>query len=217
MIEITPGYLMARNSKKILILFAHPSPERSEANLPLFNASKSIDGVTAVDLYAEYPNFRIDIEKEQQRLLDHDILVFLFPLYWYSTPALLKEWQELVLEYGFAYGVEAKALRGKTFFCALTAGGSEKAYQTDGYNHFTIREILIPLEQMANNAGMNYLAPFALFGARTVVEDNRIDKHVEDWVKLLTVLCEDRLDLRRAAEQAKINDELESLIIKEEA
>ena len=93
---------MSASQKKVLILFAHPSQNRSEINVPLFNASKGFDHVTTVDLYAEYPNFRIDIDKEQQRLRDHDVIVFMFPLYWYSTPSLLKEWQDLVLEYGCA-------------------------------------------------------------------------------------------------------------------
>lgn len=208
---------MPDQPNKILVLLAHPSPERSEVNLPLYHVAKSIENVTAVDLYAEYPNFRINVEKEQQRLKEHDILIFLFPLYWYSTPALLKEWQELVLEYGFAYGVEAKALQGKWFMCALSAGGSEKAFQTDGYNHFTIREILIPLEQMAGNAGMNYLSPFAVFSSRTAVDEGRIEQYISDWKKLLIALRDGRLDLPNAAGVAKINDYLDDLIVKEDA
>ena len=66
---------------KILILFAHPSQHRSEINLPLIQASSSVEDVTVVDLYAEYPDYCIDIEREQQRLREHDIIVFMFPLY----------------------------------------------------------------------------------------------------------------------------------------
>ena len=152
---------------RVLILFAHPSQERSEVNLPLYRASAGREGVTRVDLYGDYPDYRIDINREQQRLLEHDIIVFMFPLYWYSTPSLLKEWQDLVLEYGFAYGSDGTKLHGKTFLCALTAGGPADAYRVDGFNHFTIRELLQPLEQTAHLTGMNYLPPFALFGSRT--------------------------------------------------
>jgi putative NADPH-quinone reductase len=67
---------------KVLILFAHPSQSRSEINIPLFNAS-NIQGVTLVDLYNEYPNYRINIQREQKRLVEHDIIIFIFPLYWY--------------------------------------------------------------------------------------------------------------------------------------
>lgn len=199
-------------NKKVLVLFAHPSPERSEINLPLFKAAQQIDGVTTVDLYAEYPTFRIDIDKEQQRLREHDVVIFLFPMYWYSTPSLLKEWQDLVLEYGFAYGPEGDELYEKRFMCALTAGGSEKAYQAEGYNHFTIRELLQPLEQTAALTGMTYLAPFALFGSRTAVEENRIEEHIEQWQRLLIALHYDQIDLQVATSLNKINDDLESVI-----
>ena len=175
---------------RVLILFAHPSLHRSEVNRHLLEASKGHEQVTVVDLYSEYPTFLIDIEREQQRLRDHDVVVFMFPLYWYSTPSILKEWQDLVLEYGFAYGPGGTALHGKQFMCALSAGGAEKAYHADGYNHFTIRELLQPLEQTASLTGMRYLPPFALFGARTATEEGRLNDHIAQWQQLLTALTQ---------------------------
>ncbi|MEZ9232353.1 NAD(P)H-dependent oxidoreductase [Vibrio amylolyticus] len=191
--------------KKVLVLYAHPSQHRSEVNQLLYNKASTIPNVTAVDLYALYPTFDINIDSEQQRLKEHDIVIFQFPLYWYSTPAILKEWQDLVLEYGFAYGHDGNELEGKTFFCAITAGGKADAYQSDGYNHFTIRQLLQPLEQTASLTGMNYLAPFALFGSRTALEENRIADHVEQWATLLRDLSEDNIDLEKAAKAEKLN------------
>ena len=199
---------------KILILFAHPSHQKSEVNVPLFKESLTVEDVTIVDLYAEYPNFRINIDKEQQRLVEHDIIVFMFPLYWYSTPAILKEWQDLVLEYGFAYGSTGKALHGKQFFCALSAGGSVHAYRSEGYNHYTIRELLHPLEQTAVLTGMKYIAPFALFGSRTAVEENRIGQHVKDWRRVLMAMRDGRFDFEIAKDLPKLNPYL-SLLIKD--
>jgi len=193
------------SKKRVLVLFAHPSLHRSEVNKPLFEQAQQVDGVTTVDLYAEYPTFNINIDKEQKRLDEHDVIVFQFPLYWYSTPAILKEWQDLVLEYGYAYGTDGNALLGKSFLCAITAGGKEDAYQSEGYNHFKIRELLHPLEQTASLCGMNYLAPFALFGARTALEENRIDQHIELYHQLLTGLVEDRIDIEHANQVDKLN------------
>jgi len=132
--------------RRILVLFAHPSLDRSEANQPLVEATARVDGVTLVDLYAEYPTFEIDVDREQSRLTSHEVICFMHPLYWYSTPAILKEWQDLVLEYGFAYGTGATALHGKVFFNGLTAGGPESAYCAAGFNHFTNRcyPVLMP-------------------------------------------------------------------------
>jgi putative NADPH-quinone reductase len=185
---------MTQSRSNVLILFAHPAQSKSEANAPLFKAAQAIDGITCVDLYGEYPDYRINIDREQQRLREHDVIIFQFPLYWYSTPSILKEWQDLVLEYGFAYGAQGTALHGKKFLCAITAGGSEKAYHADGFNHFTIRELLQPLEQTANLTGMRYLPPFALFGSRTASEEGRVSEHVERWRQLLTRLQADGID-----------------------
>ncbi len=198
--------------RRILILFAHPSLDRSEANAPMAAAARRLDGITFVDLYAEYPGSEIDVDREQQRLLAHQVVCFQHPLYWYSTPAILKEWQDLVLEHGFAYGTGGTALHGKVFFCAITAGGAAAAYCAQGYNHFTIRELLRPLEQTALLCGMTYLPPFALFGARTAVEEGRIGAHVADWMRVLTGLRDGRLDIARAASQPRLNHDLDGLL-----
>ena len=193
-------------SARILILFAHPSLHRSEANLPLVDASKTVDDVSVIDLYAEYPDYCIDIDREQQRLREHDIVVFMFPLYWYSTPSILKEWQDLVLEYGFAYGHDGRELQGKRLLCAITAGGSEHAYRANGYNHYSIRELLRPIEQTATLCGMVYLPPYALFGSRTALEEGKIDAHVDRWLQILDCLRQDQVDPGLAAGAEKLNE-----------
>ncbi len=207
--------VLSKPVRRILLLLAHPSLDRSEVNRPMADAVVDIDGMTVVDLYAEYPDFQIDIDREQQRLLEHDVIVFQHPLYWYSTPAILKEWQDLVLEHGFAYGAKGTALHGKIFFNALTAGGIEAAYCAEGYNHFTIRELLHPLEQTAVLCGMTYLPPFALFGSRSAVEEGRIGRHVADWMLVLKALRDDRLDIATAQNLPTLNSDL--TVILEEA
>ncbi|QFU76922.1 flavodoxin family protein [Halioglobus maricola] len=202
---------MTDRGKRILILFAHPSPDRSEVNVPLAETSTEHSAVTFVDLYREYPDLRIDIDREQQQLREHDVIVFMFPLYWYSTPAILKEWQDLVLEYGFAYGAEGRELHGKTFLCAITAGGTENAYHREGFNHFEVRELLVPLENTAGLTGMHYLPPYVLFGARTAVEEGRVSEHIAGWQRLLDALAANTLNLKRAAGSNTLNDELAAI------
>ena len=89
--------LTMENTRRVLILFAHPALEKSRLNRELIAAAAEVDGVTVHDLYELYPEFQIDVPGEQQLLLDHDIIVLHHPLYWYSSPALLKEWEDLVL------------------------------------------------------------------------------------------------------------------------
>ena len=190
---------------KILVLFAHPTAHRSEVNLPLMRATAGHDHVTVVDLYGEYPDLNIDVDREQQRLRHHDIIIFMFPLYWYSTPAILKEWQDLVLEYGFAYGHDGTALHGKRLLCAITAGGLEEAYRQHGYNHYTIRELLRPIEQTATLCGMIYLPPYALFGSRTAVEDGRLSTHIDCWRRILEDLVEEQTPISTLTAADKLN------------
>jgi glutathione-regulated potassium-efflux system ancillary protein KefG len=197
---------MDQSTQKVLVLFAHPAQASSEVNLHLFRDASATPSVTAVDLYYDYPDFNIDIEREQQRLLEHDTIIFLFPLFWYSTPSILKEWQDLVLEYGFAYGQGGSALQGKKFLCAITAGGKEEAYQSDGFNHFTIRQLLQPLEQMARITQMAYIAPFALFGSRTAQEEKRIETHRQKWQQLLNMLVNDTLNMSKATRLENLAD-----------
>ena len=197
---------------KVLILFAHPLLHRSEVNLPLYEASKGIDNVKVVDLYETYPDLQIDVEYEQKQLLEHDVIIFQFPMYWYSTPAILKQWQDLVLEHNFAYGKEGTALRGKLFQCLVSAGGSCAAYQTSGYNHFSIRELLRPLEQTANLTGMQYLAPFVLFSARSAFEEGRLEKHTENWTDYLTALTRENVNIERASIAEFINESIVEIL-----
>jgi putative NADPH-quinone reductase len=195
-----------------LVLFAHPRPDRSEVNVVLADAARKVDGVTVVDLYADYPTFEIDVEREQQRLLDHDIIVFQHPIYWYSCPALLKEWQDLVLEYGFAYGEGGTALEGRVLVNAVTAGARREVYSRDGGYAHELRDFFAPFEQTAKLCRMRYLPPFALYAAGHAVEEGRLEEHVRDYTTLLGALVEERLDLDRAAEQNTLSDRLDTLL-----
>jgi len=102
------------------------------------------------DLYETYPDFLLDVPAEQARLNAHEVIVLQFPLYWYSCPALLKEWIDLVWQHGYAYGHEGRALQGKTLACACSTGGRDSAYGPFGSNQFTIDEFLRPFEATAH-------------------------------------------------------------------
>ncbi|RYE35767.1 MAG: NAD(P)H oxidoreductase, partial [Sphingobacteriales bacterium] len=89
---------------RVLILFAHPAFEKSRVHRPMVKQVLKLEGITFHDLYESYPDYDIDLDREQELLLRHDVIVFQHPFYWYSCPAILKQWQDLVLEHGWAYG-----------------------------------------------------------------------------------------------------------------
>jgi glutathione-regulated potassium-efflux system ancillary protein KefG len=149
---------------RVLILFAHPALERSRVHRRLIAEIPTGPDVTFHDLYEAYPRLDIDVEHEQKLLLEHDVIIFQHPFYWYSTPPILKQWQDLVLQHGWAYGSKGTALQGKTFLSAISAGAGEGAYCSAGYNRFTVRQLLAPVEQTAQLCGMRFLPPFVVFG-----------------------------------------------------
>jgi len=149
----------------VLVLFAHPALEKSRINAVLIEAVRNLPGVTFRDLYEEYPDFGIRPEVEQELLLRHDTIVLHHPFYWYSSPAILKEYQDLVLQHGWAYGAGGEALNGKAVLQVITTGGRESAYQPGGINRFTMREMLVPFEQTVRLCGMDYLPPFIVHGS----------------------------------------------------
>jgi len=156
---------------KILVLFAHPKRQASVVQRAMLRSIEGLDGVTIADLYAEYPDLDIDVAREQQRLLDHDLIVLQHPFYWYSSPAILKEWQDLVLENGWAYGPGGTRLAGRFLMSAVSAGGSEAAYRSEGRNRFSIMELLAPFNQTAYLCSMAYLTPFVIYAGRRMTTE----------------------------------------------
>lgn len=183
---------------KVLLYYAHPGHRFSQVNTALWDAAQGVEGITSVDLYATYPRFNIDIDHEQERLVEHDVILFQYPLFWYATPSLVKEYLDLVLEHGFAYGSEGTKLAGKAMGIAISAAGPEDAYTTEGYQHYPLRTFTTPMEQTARLCKMTFIAPYVMYGALKAPSEGRLDGHVAGYVRLLELLRDGRLDLNAA-------------------
>ncbi len=183
---------------RLIVYYAHPGHQHSHVNRYMARAAERVDGITFVDLYADYPRFDIDVDREQRRLLDHDVMLFQFPVFWYSTPSLVKEWQDLVLEHGFAYGSGGDALAGKRLMLAVTAAGPADAYTHKGYQHYPLRTFLTPLEQTARLCEMRFSAPYVLYGSLRAPSDGAVDPHVTGYRRLLEAIRDDRFDFAAA-------------------
>ncbi len=183
---------------RLLVHYAHPGHRFSTVNRAMAAAARGIEGITFVDLYAEYPRHDIDVAREQARLVEADVILVQCPLFWYSTPSLVKEWEDLVLEHGFAYGAGGDRLVGKVWMFALSAAGPEEAYTPDGYQRHPLRAFLTPLEQTAQLCRMRFAAPYVLFGALKAQAQGTLSPHVAGYVRLLRAIRDDRYDFDRA-------------------
>ncbi len=202
---------MSEHPRQVLILFAHPALQKSRVNRRLRQEVMDLPGVTFHDLYEAYPQLDVDAAREQALLEAHDVVVLQHPFFWYSTPAILKEWQDLVLEHGWAYGREGTRLHGKWLLNAMSAGGREVAYQPDGYNRFTIRQLLAPIEQTAHLCGMTYLPPFVVHGTHTL-SDAQLDADAAAYRRAIEALRDDRIDLEALARHPRLNSDLDAVL-----
>lgn len=200
------------SGRRILVLLAHPVLERSRVNRRLAEVARSIEGVHLHDLYEAYPSLRINARREQELLAAHDVIVFQHPFYWYSVPAILKEWQDLVLRHGWAYGSKGRALEGKLTFNALSTAGPEQAYRLEGANRFTVRQLLAPWEQSAFRCRMRYLAPFVTHAALRLEAEADYGPAMRDYRALLEALRDDRVDLDVASKVEKLNFPLSAVL-----
>ena len=196
---------------KVLVLFAHPAIRKSRVHRRLVEAVRPVDGVTFNDLYEEYPDLNIDVAREQDLLAENDVVVLQHPFYWYSTPAILKEWQDLVLEHGWAYGQGGNALQGKTLLNAVSTGGTEEAYCERGSNRFSMRQLLAPIEQTALLCRMEYLPPFVVHGTHGLSEIE-IGSHADDYLLLVEGLRDGRVELAQTAALSRLNSDVARLL-----
>lgn len=143
--------------KNILIISGHPNLEQSLANRTIIEeVKKQLPSVEISQLDTLYPDFKINVEAEQEKLKKADIIVWQFPVHWYSLPALLKKWLDDVFTYGFAYGAEETALKGKKFILSFTTASPEEAYQKGGAQNYEISEFLNSYRQTANLCQLDF-------------------------------------------------------------
>lgn len=108
-----------------------------------------------------------DIQIEIEKLLKAELVIFNFPLYWFSVPAILKGWFDRVLLSGVCYGgkrfYENGGLKGKKTMLTFTLGGRPHMLNADGV-HGDIVDMLKPiLRGTLAYTGMTVLPPFIAY------------------------------------------------------
>lgn len=191
--------------QKTLVLFAHPRYENSRVQSTLLNHIRKLPGVRIHDLYEYYPEFNIDIKHEQELLLEHDIIIWMHPFYWYSAPPILKQWIDLVLEHGWAYGKNGDQLKGKTIFNCISSGGAREAYQTEGFHSYTVNEFLRPFERTATLCQMNYLPPYFVHGSHRI-SDEELENAGNIYHDAIKKISQENISLSKIQQYNYLND-----------
>ena len=164
-----------------LVTVVHPRFRSSRVNAALAAAAERTRDVTVRYLYDLYPEGRIDVAAEQAALTAVDRIVLQFPMYWYSSPALLKQWQDDVLTYGWAYGSTGRALAGKELLVAVSTGADSYG-RGDSYS---VNELLLPFQATADLCHLTYLEPFATTGALSI-PDEALAARAREYATVLT-------------------------------
>ncbi|WP_295162662.1 NAD(P)H-dependent oxidoreductase [uncultured Brachyspira sp.] len=149
---------------KILVVFSHTYWNDSEVNRKLIESVKDFDNVKIHNLNEIYKDGKItkeNIKEEIELLKEADKIIFQFPLFWFSTPSLLKEWEDCVLGYLY-HSSEKKCLENKTFQIITTAGGEKSLYDSLEYD---MNAFLSPITLSFKDFGLKVEKTYCIYGA----------------------------------------------------
>ena len=165
---------------KILVISGHPDYKNSVANRAILDdLHRSIPEAEIVYLDALYPDFRIDVPREQERVVGADIIVFEFPFWWFGSPSLMHRYVEDVFVHGFAYGSGGNPLKGKKFILSFTTGAPEAEYSPTGAEGFALESLLPPFLAMAKFVKLDYVGYVVSYGMALI---DREDKKARDAI-----------------------------------
>lgn len=155
--------------QNVLIVSGHPNLETSHANKAVLDYTLKLlpdAAISRLDLL--YPDFKIDVKAEQEKLINADIIIWQFPFHWYSFPALMKKYIDDVYVYGFAHGVGGDKLKGKRLILSFTTGASEDLYDYGKAMNYPIDDFLPSLIQTAKLCQMEIKKPIYSMGMQYI-------------------------------------------------
>ena len=173
---------------KTLVILSHPDVEDSGSQQFLLSSFPTQENVTIHALERTYPDGQINVKHEQELLRTHQRIVFQFPFYWYSTPPMLKKWQDEVLTDTFAFGglYTPPQLKGKDFFLVMVIGSKKEEYQAGGREGFSLSALTTPFQALAYKTEMIYKKPLFIHQFPYLSEEEKMRLLIE-YQQLLTM------------------------------
>ena len=146
---------------KTLVVISHSNFAESATQQFLFSAVNKREKVKVRHLDSVLKDSltgHFNQQLERQAMEEVDRIIFQFPMYWYSCPAVLKQWMDEVLDI-----VWAKRIGQKEVGIVINMGVKEQSYQAGGREQFTLSELLRPFQATVNALGWQYLAVFPIY------------------------------------------------------
>lgn len=172
-------------NNKTLVLLAHDNIDESIINSQFKHLLEQEENIVYKELKTLYPDYNIDVQKEQEDLMQYSKIVFQFPMYWYSAPSILKAWIDSVYSYGFAYELDEEgkfqslALENKSFQMIVTMGAREDAFEGEG--RLSVNECLNSYSYTAKMLGMKEDKSLLFYGAAyEKISEQTILEYVEN-------------------------------------
>lgn len=152
------------------------NPERLMPVIEQFNASKN-------------NSFASDIKEEQKKIEWADLIIFQFPIWYETMPALLKAWFERILAHGFAHNmlegkiIQQGFLKGKKAMLSFTAGSDKESFYNDIEGEDK-SNLLPPIAKALRFSGLEMVDAFAVFNAVPLSEEDA-KKSFDEYKKIL--------------------------------
>lgn len=180
--------LLTKSLKKMktLILVAHPQIENSIINKRwIEELMKYPDTIYVHQIYKEYPDENIDVEKEQKLVEKYDNLILQFPMYWFNCTPLLKKWMDKVLIYGWAYGSKGNKLKEKKISIAVSIGLNEDKFSKfwDSETNI-IDQILSPFKAAFTYTKSDFRPCFKFFGTNEATRE-QIEEKAKEYIDFI--------------------------------
>ncbi|SDS07357.1 Putative NADPH-quinone reductase (modulator of drug activity B) [Paenibacillaceae bacterium GAS479] len=179
--------------KKTLVIVTHPNIDTSVVNKRwVEELRKYPEKYTVHELYKAYPDEKIDVKKEQQLVEEYENIVLQFPMYWVSSPPLLKKWFDEVWTHGWAYGSQGHAFKNKKVALAISLGAQETDFTKEVLGH-ELDEVLLPFKMNFEFVEAVYLPPFTFYSAEYAIEKNldllnQLESNARDYIQFLDKL-----------------------------
>lgn len=172
---------------KKLIIVIHPNMSESRINKRwVQELAKYPELYTIHELYQNYPDEQIDYHAEQLLIAQYETIIFQFPIYWFSSPPLLKKWFDEVLTHGWAYGSRSGfALAGKKIALALSVGVEEETYSEEGIYHYPMTVLTAPFQLTFEYVKADYRPLFAYYNLEHNTTDSWIEKSISPYLEFL--------------------------------